>query len=195
MFLQKNILYKFLNNYYQNQPNIIKEKHIINILNTINSKKPNQMINLPHNQIARKSYDYLYLEKKPTTKNNSYKILLEKTNIIGNITIEQINESTKDGNNICRINSKEIELPLYIRNRKPGDYIEQKGLKGKKKIKEIFIENKIPKHLRDSYPILVDNQDRIIWLPNLKKSKFNSPKQDFYDIILRYCEKEENNEQ
>ena len=195
LFLQKNILYKFLNNYYQNQPNIIKEKHIINILNTINSKKPNQMINLPHNQIARKSYDYLYLEKKPTTKNNSYKILLEKTNIIGNITIEQINESTKDGNNICRINSKEIELPLYIRNRKPGDYIEQKVLKGKKKIKEIFIENKIPKHLRDSYPILVDNQDRIIWLPNLKKSKFNSPKQDFYDIILRYCEKEENNEQ
>ena len=69
------------------------------------------------------------------------------------------------------------------------------GLNGKKKIKEIFIENKVPKHLRDNYPILVDSLDQIIWLPNLKKSKFDSQNENFYDIILKYCEKEENDEQ
>ena len=61
--------------------------------------------------------------------------------------------------------------------------------------KEIFIENKIPKHLRDNYPILVDNNDQIIWIPNLKKSKFDSQNNEFCDIILKYCEKEENDEQ
>ena len=84
---------------------------------------------------------------------------------------------------------------LYIRNRKDGDYIETKGLNGKKKLKEIFIEKKIPKNIRDNYPVLVDSKDNIIWIPNLKKSKFNSKRDEFYDIILKYCEKEENDEQ
>ena len=193
-FLQKNLLYKYLNNYYNNLPNIIKEKHIKDILNLINNQKPNLTINLPLNNIAIKTYNELTI-KKEKTSNNNYKIELKDINKIGNIIIKKIDNTSKDGNDICRINSNNIELPLYIRNRLPGDYIETKGLNGKKKIKEIFIEKKVPKHLRDTYPILVDNNNQIIWLPNLKKSKFNSQKDEFYDIILKYCEKEENDEQ
>lgn len=193
-FIQKNLLYKYLNNYYQNKPNIIKEKHINDILSLINSTKPNLTINLPLNKIARKSYNHLYLEENKTN-NTDYKIPLNDINTINNIIIKKINKTTTNGNDICLLNSNNLNLPLYIRNRMPGDYIETKGLNGKKKIKEIFIENKVPKHLRDSYPILVDNKDQIIWLPNLKKSKFNTQKDEFYDIILKYCEKEENNEQ
>ena len=193
-FLQKNLLYKFLNNHYQNQSNIVKEQHIEDIINIINSPKPNSVVHLPQNKTARKSYDYLYLEETTTTP-SQYKILLQDKNTIGNITIEKIDNSKTNGNDICRLNSKKISLPLYLRTRKDGDYIEQKGLNGKKKIKEIFIENKIPQNLRNSYPILVDSNDQIIWIPNLKKSKFNSSKDEFYDIILKYCEKEENDEQ
>lgn len=193
-FLQKNLLYKYLNNYYNNIPNIIKDKHIKDILNLINSKKPNLTINLPLNNIANKTYNKLTIKKEEKT-NNNYKIELKDINQIGNIIIKKIDNTSKDGNDICRINSNNIALPLYIRNRIPGDYIETKGLNGKKKIKEIFIEKKVPKHLRDTYPILVDNNNQIIWLPNLKKSKFNSQKDEFYDIILKYCEKEENDEQ
>lgn len=194
-FLQKNLLYKFLNTYYNNEPNIIKEKHIEDILNMIASKKPNLTINLPNDKIARKSYEYLYLESNRNNFNPQYKMPLQEINTIGNITIKQINSCNTNGNDICRLNSKDLKLPLYIRNRKPGDYIETKGLNGKKKIKEIFIENKIPQNLRDNYPILVDNDDQIIWLPNLKKSKFDSQNESFCDIILKYCEKEENDEQ
>ena len=194
-FLQKNLLYKFLNINYQNKPNIIKEQHIKDILIIIKSKKPNLTINLPHNKIIRKSYDYLYLESNNKENNTNYKIPLKDINTIGNITIKKIDNCNTNGNDICRLNSKTLNLPLYIRNRIPGDYIETKGLNGKKKIKEIFIENKIPKHIRDNYPILVDNNNQIIWLPNLKKSKFNSQNNEFYDIILKYCEKEENDEQ
>ena len=56
---------------------------------------------------------------------------------------------------------------------KNGDYIEIKGLNGKKKIKDIFIDKKIPITLRDKYPLLVDDNDSILWIPNIKKSKFN----------------------
>ena len=193
-FLQKNLLYKFLNTSYQNQPNIIKEQHIKNILTLINNNKPNLTINLPLNKIIRKSYDYLYLENNLDNKNTDYKLPLQNINTISNSIIKKIDECQENGNDICRLDSTSLNLPLYIRNRKPGDYIATKGLNGKKKVKEIFIENKVPKQLRDSYPILVDKNDQIIWIPNLKKSKFNSQKDEFYDIILKYCKKEENNE-
>lgn len=193
-FIQKNLLYKFLNTNYQNQPNIIKDQHIKDIISLINNSIPNLSLNLPLNKIIRKTYNKLYLEEKNTTITKNYKILLEDTNIIDNIVIKKIADYESDGNDICRLNTNKLNLPLYIRNRKNGDYIETKGLNGKKKIKEIFIEHKIPKHKRDNYPILVDSKDNIIWLPNLKKSKFNSQRDGFYDIILKYCEKEENDE-
>ena len=194
-FIQKNLLYKFLNTNYQNQPNIIKDQHIKDILSLINNPIPNLILNLPLNKIIRKTYNKLYLEEKNTTSTTkNYKIPLEDTNIIDNIIIKKITDCESDGNDICRLNSAHLNFPLYIRNKIPGDYIETKGLNGKKKIKEIFIEKKIPKHKRDNYPILVDSKDNIIWLPNLKKSKFNSQRDEFYDIILKYCEKEENDE-
>ena len=196
-FIQKNILYKILKELYNNTPNIITEKHITEILNLINNKKPNITINLPYNLYIQKSYNKLYLkiQKENNTRIN-YKELVKDINIIDNYhIIKKIDNTNENGNNICKLNSKNINLPLYLRNRKNGDYIEQLGLNGKKKIKEIFIENKVPIHLRDNYPLLVDKNDNIIWIPNLKKSKFNSKKDEFYDIILKYCEKEENNEQ
>ena len=161
----------------------------------INNQKPNLSINLPNNKLVKKSYNYLYLESNQKNQILQHKIPLKDITTIGNITIKKINDCNSNGNDICRLNSKKISLPLYIRTRKNGDYIEQLGLNGKKKIKEIFIENKIPQNLRDNYPILVDSEDQIIWLPNLKKSKFNSQNNEFYDIILKYCEKEENDEQ
>ncbi len=194
-FLQKNILYKLLINYYNNQSNIIKNKHIDSILNQINSKKPNLSINLPNNIICQKSYETLTIKVKKDNNPKNYKIPLENYNEIGNIIIKKIDFTDTDGNDVCRINSKDIKMPLYLRNKKNGDVIYQKGMKGKKKVKEIFIENKIPIHIRDTYPLLVDNNDEIIWIPCLKKSKFNKQKNEFYDIILNSCEKEEKNEQ
>ena len=194
-FIQKNLLYKFLTNYYQNKNNIITEKHIENILSTINNTKPNIITNLPHNHLARKSYDYLSIEPNQNNEPKNYKTTLKDINIIDNIIIKKIDTTKENSNDICKLNSKTINLPLSIRNRRPGDYIEQKGLNGKKKVKEIFIENKVPKNIRDKYPLLVDANDQIIWIPNLKKSKFDSQNNDFCDIILKYCEKEENDEQ
>ena len=62
----------------------------------------------------------------------------------------------------------------------------------KKKVKDIFIEKKIPKEKRDKYPLLTDANNNILWIPNLKKSKYISKKDEIYDIILTSSKKEEN---
>jgi len=68
------------------------------------------------------------------------------------------------------------------------------GLNGNKKVKDIFIDYKIPKDERLIYPLLVDSNDNILWIPNLKKSKYNVKKDEFYDIILT-CHKEKEREE
>ncbi len=192
-FIKKNILYHILNNIYNNKDNIVKDIHIKNILNLINNSKPNITINMPNNIYVTKEYNILIFSNKYNIEN--YNIKFDKKASINNFTIEQIENTSLNGNDICRLNSNEISLPLYIRNKKDGDYIELLGLNKKKKIKEIFIECKIPIRQRNNYPVLVDSKNNILWLPNLKKSKFNKKINEKYDIILKYItNKEENNE-
>lgn len=45
-----------------------------------------------------------------------------------------------------------------------------KGMKGSKKLKDIFIDAKIPVDERDEWPVVTDREGRILWLPGLKKS-------------------------
>ena len=183
-FMKKNIIFYILSKIYNNKSNIIKEENINDIINMTTSNKPNYIINLPKNYIAKKEYNKINIEKKSTNINEPYKKKLQNINIIDDIIIEIIDKSETDGNDICRLNSQNIKLPLYLRNKKDGDYIEVKGLNGKKKIKDIFIDSKLPLEKRKNYPLLVDSNDNILWIPNIKKSKYNVKKNEFCDIIL-----------
>lgn len=192
-FLIKNILYYILNDIYQNQNNIITEKHIENIISIINNNKPNLKLNLPLEKEIIKEYDKLIIKEKEIEEKN-YKIELKEKLEIKNLIIKKTNNEEKDGNEVCRINTQDIKMPLYLRNRKKGDYIILKGSNNRKKIKDIFIEQKIPISKRNTYPLLVDAEDNIIWIPNIKKSKFCNKKNENYDIIIRCNEREENYE-
>ena len=192
-FLKKNILYYIMNDIYNNESNIITEKHIQNILTMINSNKPNLSINMPQSKILVKEYNKLYI-KKNIKEEKKYKIIFEDTTKIDSLEIKKVSEEKSDGNNICRLNSKDIKFPLYIRNRKDGDYMILKNSNYKKKIKEIFIENKLPISKRNNYPLLVDSDDNVLWIPNMKKSNLCYKKDENYDIIIKCIEREEDYE-
>ena len=66
--------------------------------------------------------------------------------------------------------------------------MEIKGMKGSKKIKDIFINSKISLSDRQKWPIVVDSNGKIVWLPGLKKSKYNKEKNEKCDIIIKYEE-------
>ena len=62
-----------------------------------------------------------------------------------------------------------ISFPLGIRNIRPGDRIQPFGLKGTKKVKSFFIDEKIPGKERGRIPLLVD-QESVLWIPGVKLS-------------------------
>jgi tRNA(Ile)-lysidine synthase len=53
---------------------------------------------------------------------------------------------------------------LAVRNRRPGDRFRPVGLGGRKKLQDVFVDSKIARADRDSIPIVVDDQDRIVWV-------------------------------
>ena len=64
--------------------------------------------------------------------------------------------------------------------------MEVKGLNGSKKISDIFIDKKIKANERDIWPVVLDSENNVVWLPGLKKSKYDRKNTEEYDIILRY---------
>ena len=120
-------------------------------------------------------------------KKLDYNIEINKfVNLPNGKNLEVIIDDDSNSNFVCRLNSSEIKLPLSVRNRKDGDKISIKGMLGRKKIKDIFIDEKIALHEREIWPVVVDADGNIVWIPGLKKSKFDKTKTENYDIILRY---------
>ena len=184
-FIQKEVLYYVMNEYYQDDLILINDKHIELLLNLIYSNRANALINLPNEVIAIKTYQNLEL-KKITNEITSYEVVLSKyVELPNNHIIEQVDELDGNGNDTCRLLSSEISLPLTVRTRRLGDRMAVKG-NGTKKIKDIFIDKKVKLSDRDLWPVVVDAKGVVVWLPGLKKSKYDKKKSESYDIILRY---------
>lgn len=182
--IKRKILYQILNNLYYKNISLITDNHVELILNIIESSRPNLKINLPSKVLVIKNYQNLYFTQNTEIK--SYSFTFEDKVILPNDKI-LIKEETEDTSNYTiRLNSKELSLPLIVRTRQNGDKMEIKNLNGHKKIKDIFIDEKISESDRNNWPILTDQNNQIIWLPGLKKSKFDKQKHENYDIIIRY---------
>ncbi len=56
-----------------------------------------------------------------------------------------------------------LEPPLYLRTREKGDRFFPLGMKGSKKIKDFFIDLKIPLEQRERIPLLM-GKDKLVWI-------------------------------
>ena len=191
-YIKESELIQIFSNIYKDDIDKVNSKHIKHILDLLKKNK-NYTYNLPKDIIIKREYDKLSIEEKKVPY--IYNKKLEEYNELEcGYIIKKVSESNDTSNNTIRINSSDIDMPLYIRNKKDGDVIEVKNLNGHKKINKIFIDEKVSPSKRTSWPIVVDKSDKVIWIPGLKKSKFDNEKLQKYDIILKYERKEESNE-
>ncbi len=183
--IQKRVLDNILYSIYGDDITFISDKHTDEINKLLTSKKPNIKIKLPNNIVLIKQYDTLSFDVNNTNCINYCKELVNNLKI-NNKEFIFVNNEESDSNYVCRLNSSDIKMPLYVRNRKNGDRIEIKNLNGSKKVKDVFIDEKISKDKRDGIPIVVDSAEKIVWIPGVKKSKYNKEKNEKYDIIIKY---------
>lgn len=184
--IQIKIINYILEQIYQDDLMLITDRHSEIIYEVLTSNKANVKIHLPNNVQAIKSYDILTFGKIKE-KSKDYEIQISKiVNLPNGKNIEVIEEARENTNFYCRLSSSEVKLPLYVRSRKTGDKMTVKGMIGRKNVNDIFIDSKIPMEERELWPVVVDSNENIVWLPGLKKTKFDKPKSEKCDIILRY---------
>ncbi len=63
-----------------------------------------------------------------------------------------------------RVRQDAVGCRLAIRNRRAGDRFRPAGLDGHKRLQDFFVDRKVPRAERDQVPIVVDEQDRIVWV-------------------------------
>jgi tRNA(Ile)-lysidine synthase len=66
---------------------------------------------------------------------------------------------------------EQLQLPLFVRSRKAGDRLEPYGLNGSKKVKDMFIDAKMPLSRRDVIPMLVDATGQVLWIAGFRRSR------------------------
>lgn len=184
--IQTKIIYNILEKIYGDDLLIVGNAHVDLIFGLISSNKSNSVVHLPNNVIVVKSYNELTFSYDDDI-NDQYEIQIgEIVNLPNGKIIEKVDETNDTSNYTIKLNSKEVTLPLYVRNRRDGDKIKLKGLNAYKKVSEIFINEKIKTSDRNSWPVVLDSKEEIVWLPGLKKSNLDKKNTEEYDIILRY---------
>ncbi len=76
-------------------------------------------------------------------------------------------QRTKD---VLQADADKIKWPLTMRTWQVGDSIQPLGMKGRKKVSDILIDEKVPLNLKSRQSVLEDQND-IIWLPGLRMSE------------------------
>lgn len=184
--IQEKIIYRVLEEIYHDDMMVIHDKHVSLIFELLKSKKKNSYVYLPNNIKIVKEYNVLKIKDEVQAIDN-YEMELEDYVILPNEKhLEKVIETSENGNDICRLSFDSVAFPLHVRTRKHGDKIALHGIGGHKKVKDVFIDAKIPMEERELWPIVVDSNDVIIWIPGIKKSKFIKKKNETCDIIYKY---------
>ncbi len=151
----------------------INHIHIQAICQLAESAKPHTVLNLPNNRVVKKIYDRLFFTLGTTTKPLSFEYVIKKPGsfflepLNRTITIEPESKHIRPGADSSKwtvyLDADKIKYPLRVRTFRPGDRFIPLGMKGHKKIKDFFIDQKIPIAARTSTPLLI-SQDGVLWV-------------------------------
>ncbi|MFZ7130997.1 MAG: tRNA lysidine(34) synthetase TilS [Eubacteriales bacterium] len=196
--LQREVIFKMISKYSSRD---IGFGHIQIILDKVEEDLDTTWkIDLPNGIRVIRRYQFLCVENNILEDfyEYSYEILPNKTYIFPKINItlktEIILRSKRNdlekNNLVAYFDYDKIILldnKLLLRNRMDGDRISPEGMKGTKKIKDIFIDKKIPINKRCQIPILTVNND-ILWVLGYHKSKkYRVDENTRQMIVITFC--------
>ena len=184
-FDKKNLLSLFLN-----KKNIEVNRNKIDEINSLIKSNGTKKIDLDKSYRIVKEYTYLYIEDKKENcviNNNVIQVKIPSEQIFDNF---KITVSAVENLDIPKEKNQYLLDAIYndiieVRYRKEGDRIFL-GEKHSKKIKEIFIDQKIPKDIRDRLPIFLYN-NTIFWIYNVKKAyipKINKNENKLIKVLI-----------
>lgn len=188
--LQRRAFHLILRYLYQEIPDGIGFIHEEQFFDLLCNPNPNASLDFPAGLMLIKAYQELIIQFPQPQSAPFYCQLQVPGQVVlpdGSTIRSSIEHSlTDESKNTFLFHADEPELPLFVRSRRPGDRMKIKGMQGSKKLKDIFIDEKIPRSERDKWPVVTDASDRIIWLAGLKKGIRESNEKAVVLIKLQY---------
>jgi tRNA(Ile)-lysidine synthase len=155
----------------------ITTRHIEAVKRAAKGKNPHARIDLPGTQTFRRVYESLVFSSKEEGKTEDFSLQIDKPGIFHlkepscAISISEfrrtVSEPTIGSSQTAFFDADQITYPLVIRNARQGDRFIPLGMTGHKKLKNFFIDSKIPVAARKRIPILTTG-NQIIWICGLR---------------------------
>ena len=159
----------------------IKQKAIFDVVSSLKKNSGNKSYDLKNNLKIISQYETLYIHKiEKKCYNDKIEIIIDK--ICENSIYEFyqnkfiISTDAKDS----EIGFNKSELPLLVTIKKEGDRVRRGEIN--KKLSRIFIDEKVPKELRDTLPVIRNNKGEVLGVLGIG-TKVNKNK--IYDYYIK----------
>ncbi len=142
---------------------------------------PSFLLELPFGICLEKRYDMISLERREVKPVPPFEIELhltgptfikeiEKQVVMNEILRKDQPEDFDRSPFIAELDYHCLQFPVKIRNFRPGDRFQPLGIKGTQKLKEFFIDHKIPRVARPQIPLLISGE-KIAWVVGYRISE------------------------
>jgi tRNA(Ile)-lysidine synthase len=151
----------------------ISSRHVAFVRELAMGRKASAMANLPEGVTTRRLYGQLIFsrarEKEPDRF--CYRVEGPGTYRLARLgcvfrfqeRVGPLRLVTPSSANTAYFDAEKIHYPLMIRNVRPGDRFVPHGMAGRKKLKDFFIDRKIPRQMRGRVPLLVQGEV-VLWV-------------------------------
>lgn len=154
--------------------------HVETLIQVLSTGRVGSITQLPGKLVASKSYEGIYLDvysvMQGTEVDYSGQPLvvpgLTSISELGIAITTELTDVAQSGiqSQVAVFDWDALSPPLFVRRRRVGDRFQPLGFHGSKKLKEFFIDEKIPRQLRDNTPIICDSQG-IIWVGGYRQAE------------------------
>jgi tRNA(Ile)-lysidine synthase len=180
----------------------ISFKHVSDIMGLITEKPSGKLLNLPNHVVVQKEYDKLIFRKKGRKKILPFHYQIKvpcRIDISAGTSLYRFDFTVKKRDMKESFQKKKREpfrafldldkagMEFVIRNRRPGDRFQPYGMEGTKKLKEYFIDEKIPAGERGKIPLLTKGSE-VLWVPGWRVSdRVKLTKETKKALIIEAC--------
>ena len=156
----------------------VKQRALFTIIEDLKNRNNNKSYDLKNNLKIISEYNSIYVHKiEKKCYNDRIELIIDEVDINKVYTFHQSNFLIMTTNNSSEVGFNEEDLPLIVTTKRDGDRI-QRG-KVSKKLSRLFIDEKIPKELRDKLPV-IRNKDGILGVLGINTKVNKNKKYDYY---------------
>ncbi len=157
----------------------IEFDHIEAVLRLVSASPTGKRLDLPRGLVIEREYGrlrlYLSEQRSEVPEPVCQEITVPGMTVIRELGcqvqawfLSQPGASDTPGRYLAWLDLDRLTLPLKVRTRRDGDWLQPLGMAGTKKVKAILQEAKVPRSGRERVPLLVDGEDQIIWVVGYK---------------------------